>query len=141
MMENGKVLEVTKTSAKITGTVPAGRVLVDGLGVGDVGSIVLRDRKHLAEDGLVVVVASLNMEEGLVFSGPDIVSRGFVFVKESGNLMDDAQATAYDTIMRCHDRNIYDWGAIKGRLRDDLSRLMYEKTKRYPMILPIFMEN
>lgn len=141
LADNGSLIEISTKHIKRIGSVPAGQTLIDGSGVGDVGSTVLRDRKHLAEDGIIIVVACMDSSTGELVSGPDIVSRGFVFVKESGNLMDDAQATAYDTIMRCHDRNIYDWGAIKGRLRDDLSRLMYEKTKRYPMILPIFMEN
>ncbi len=138
--EIGKVVELTPNSMKVVGTVPAGRVLVDGLGVGDVGSIVLRDRKHLAEDGLIVVVASIDAESGFVVSGPDIVSRGFVYVRESEILMDDAKRLVRRVLEDCADKNVREWGAIKNRVREDLSRLLYERTKRSPMILPIIME-
>lgn len=139
--DNGSLIEVSEKHIKRIGAVPAGQTLIDGSGIGDVGSTVLRDRKHLAEDGIIIVVACVDSLTGELVSGPDIVSRGFVFVKESTELIDEAQKTAYDTIMKCHDRNIYDWGTIKNRVRDDLSRLMYERTKRYPMVLPILMEN
>lgn len=139
--DNGSLVEVSEKHIKRIGAVPAGQTLIDGSGIGDVGSTVLRDRKHLAEDGIIIVVACVDSLTGELVSGPDIVSRGFVFVKESTELIDEAQKTAYDTIMKCHDRNIYDWGTIKNRVRDDLSRLMYERTKRYPMVLPILMEN
>ncbi|BCI60887.1 ribonuclease J [Solibaculum mannosilyticum] len=138
--EIGKVVELTPNSMKVVGTVPAGRVLVDGLGVGDVGSIVLRDRKHLAEDGLIVVVASIDAESGFVVSGPDIVSRGFVYVRESEMLMDDAKRLVRRVLEDCADKNVREWGTIKNRVREDLSRLLYERTKRSPMILPIIME-
>lgn len=138
--DNGAMLEVCDSYIKKVGTVPAGQVFVDGSGVGDVGSVVLKDRKHLAEDGIIIVVATLDGATGELVSGPDVVSRGFVFVKESGDLIKDAENTAYDAIMRCYDRKIYDWGTIKARVRDDVSRLMYERTKRSPMILPILME-
>lgn len=138
--DNGTQLEVCDSYIKKIGTVPAGKIFVDGSGVGDVGSVVLKDRKHLAEDGIIIIVATLDGATGELVSGPDVVSRGFVFVKEAGDLIKDAENTAYDAIMRCYDRKIYDWGTIKSRVRDDVSRLMYERTKRSPMILPILME-
>lgn len=138
--DNGTYLELCESYIKKIGTVPAGRVFVDGSGVGDVGSVVLKDRKHLAEDGIIIVVATLDGATGELVSGPDVVSRGFVFVKEAGDLIKDAENTAYETIMKLYDKKIYDWGTIKSRVRDDVSRLMYERTKRSPMILPILME-
>ncbi len=138
--DNGTYLELTDSYIKKIGTVPAGRIFVDGSGVGDVGSVVLKDRKHLAEDGIIIVVATLDGATGELVSGPDVVSRGFVFVKEAGDLIKDAENTAYETIMKLYDKKIYDWGTIKSRVRDDVSRLMYERTKRSPMILPILME-
>ena len=138
--DNGIQVEVCKDYIKKAGTVPAGKIFVDGSGVGDVGNIVLKDRKHLSEDGIIIVVATLDGLTGQLVSGPDVVSRGFVFVKESEALMEEAKSTAYDTMMKCYDRNIYDWATIKNRVRDDVSRLMYERTKRSPMVLPILME-
>ncbi len=138
--DNGVQVEVCKDHIKKSGTVPAGKTFVDGSGVGDVGNIVLKDRKHLSEDGIIIVVATLDGLTGQLMSGPDVVSRGFVFVKESEALIEEAKNTAYETMMKCYDRNIYDWGTIKNRVRDDVSRLMYERTKRSPMILPILME-
>lgn len=138
--DNGALIEISDKAIKKTGTVPAGKVFVDGSGVGDVGSIVLKDRKHLAQDGIIVIVATVDSVTGDLMSGPDVVSRGFVFVKEAEALMEEARQTAYETIMRCYDKKIYDWGAIKSRVRDDVSRLMYERTKRSPMILPVLME-
>ena len=138
--DNGALIEVSEKHIKKIGNVPAGRVFVDGYGVGDVGSVVLRDRKHLAEDGIIIVVATVDSVSRDLVSGPDIVSRGFVFVKENEALIDEAKNIAYNAIMRCFDRNIRDWGSIKSRVRDEVSRLMYEKTKRSPMILPILME-
>ena len=140
LADNGKVVELTKDAIKCTANVPAGQIFVDGSGVGDVGSIVLRDRKHLAEDGIIIIVATIDSVSGELVSGPDVVSRGFVFVRESEELMSQARNTALEALERCHSRNIYDWGTIKSRIRDDVSRLMYEKTKRSPMILPIIME-
>ncbi|MGN0447862.1 MAG: RNase J family beta-CASP ribonuclease [Acutalibacteraceae bacterium] len=138
--DNGCQLEVCDKHIKKIATVPADRIFVDGTGVGDVGQVVLKDRKHLAEDGIIIVVATIDSVSGDLVSGPDVVSRGFVFVKEAEDLIDEAKNTAYDTIMRCFDRKIYDWSMIKNRVRDDVSRLMYERTKRSPMVLPILME-
>ena len=136
----GKVIELTGKSAKINGTVPAGKVFVDGYGVGDVGSVVLRDRKHLAEDGMIVVVASLSGEDGSLVSGPDIITRGFVYVKESEGLMEELRTVALEAIERCEERSIKDWATIKSTIKNDLSGFLYKKTKRNPMILPVIME-
>lgn len=136
----GKDIELTPTSCKVVGTVPSGRVLVDGLGVGDVGSIVLRDRKHLAQDGLIVVVATIDGGNGSLVSGPDIVSRGFVYVRESEPLMDETRRVAKAVLNECSEAGITEWGTIKVRVKDALSKLLYEKTKRSPMILPVIME-
>ncbi len=136
----GKVIELTAKSAKINGTVPSGKVFVDGYGVGDVGSVVLRDRKHLAEDGMIVVVASLSGEDGSLVSGPDIITRGFVYVKESEGLMEELRTVALDAIERCENRGIMDWATIKSSIKNDLSGFLYKKTKRNPMILPVIME-
>lgn len=138
--DNGNVLELNENYIKQLAPVPAGRVLVDGLGVGDVGSIVLRDRKHLGQDGLIVVVATIDSSDGHVISGPDIVSRGFVYVRESEPLMLDARARVTDVLEDCADENIREWGIIKTRVKDELSKLLYERTRRSPMILPIIME-
>ena len=138
--EIGRVLEVDRKSAKLAGEVPAGKVLVDGAGVGDIGSIVLRDRKHLAEDGLVVVVATIDSEGGYIVSGPDIVSRGFVYVKESEELMKQVKAVAEQSINRILEKDIRDWAHIKGIIRDDLAKFIFRETKRKPMILPIIMD-
>ncbi|ADU27799.1 ribonuclease J [Ethanoligenens harbinense] len=136
----GKVMEFDKGNFKFVGTVPAGRVLVDGTGVGDVGSIVLRDRKHLAQDGLIVVVATIDGASGALVAGPDIVSRGFVYVRESESLMEQTRLTARDVLMDCADAHVTEWGTIKSRVKDALSKLLYERTKRSPMILPVIME-
>ena len=136
----GQVLETNNVSMKISGTVPAGRVLVDGLGVGDVGSVVLRDRKHLAEDGLIIVAATVRKSDGVIVSGIDIVSRGFVYVRESEKLMDEARSIARKTLEEQCARNVREWGGMKPALRDSLSGFIYQKTKRSPMILPIIME-
>ncbi len=120
--------------------VTAGKVFVDGLGVGDVGSIVLRDRKHLGQDGLIIIVASLDVYDGHVISGPDIVSRGFVYVRESGDLMDDIKSLALDILNDCSRRNIHEWGVIKNLIKDDIAKLIVRQTGRSPMILPILME-
>ena len=136
----GQVLETNNVSMKITGTVPAGRVLVDGLGVGDVGSVVLKDRKHLAEDGLIIVAATVRKSDGAIISGIDIVSRGFVYVRESEKLMDEARSIARKTLEEQCARNVREWGGMKPALRDALSSFIYQKTKRSPMILPIIME-
>lgn len=136
----GNVIELTKNSMKITDSVTAGRVLVDGLGVGDVGSIVLRDRKHLAEDGIFVVAVTVDPTTNEVISGPDIISRGFVYVKESENLIDEAREIACDAIEKCYLANIHEWSTVKNKIRDAVSKFLYEKTRRSPMILPIIME-
>lgn len=136
----GDVLELNQDYMKKLAPVPAGRVLVDGLGVGDVGSIVLRDRKHLAEDGLIVVVCTISADDGQVISGPDVVSRGFVYVRESEPLIDEARKLVSDVLDTCIQNNIHDWGTLKTRVKDELSRMLYDRTKRSPMILPIIME-
>lgn len=137
---NGNVIELSKKSIKVTETVQAGRVLVDGLGVGDVGSIVLRDRIHLAEHGIIIIVLAMDMVTGEVVSGPDIVSRGFVYVKGSEELMSEITELSSDILERCYISNTNDRNAIKGKLRDGVSKFLYEKTRRSPMILPIIME-
>lgn len=136
----GKVIEITPDKMQVTGTVPAGRVLVDGLGIGDVGSIVLRDRKHLAQDGLIVVVAIIDPLTAQIVSGPDIVSRGFVYVREAEPLIDEAKTIARRVLEDCLRRHSYDWSTMKNRVRDELSHMLFQKTKRSPMILPIIME-
>ena len=136
----GDVVELNEDYMKRLASVPAGRILVDGLGVGDVGSIVLRDRKHLAEDGLIVVVCTLSSEDGRVISGPDVVSRGFVYVRESEPLIDEARSLVTTVLENCADDNIHDWGTLKTRIKDELSRLLYDRTRRSPMVLPIIME-
>ena len=138
--DNGFVIETDSVDIKVTGTVPAGRVFVDGLGVGDVGSVVLRDRKHLAEDGLIVAVATIDRDTGMILSGPDVVSRGFVYVRESEELLGEAKKLLSQTLQDCLDRNIKDWNSIKTKMKDNLSNYIFEKTKRTPMILPIIME-
>ena len=136
----GKVLEIDEKGARFAGTVPAGKILVDGYGVGDVGNIVLRDRRHLSQDGLIVVVAAIEDFSGLLVSGPDIVSRGFVYVRESEELMDEARQIATDAINRCLDRGgTIDRMEIKTAVKDDLTKFLYQKTKRKPMVLPIIM--
>lgn len=136
----GNVIETDGVDMKITGQVPAGKVLVDGLGVGDVGAIVLRDRKHLAQDGLIIAVATIDRASGDILAGPDVVSRGFVYVRESEELMTEAQKLLSETLQDCLDRNMKDWNTIKGRMKDNLSDFIFTKTKRSPMILPIIME-
>ena len=136
----GKVIELTPNSAKLNGTVPAGRVFVDGYGVGDVGSVVLRDRKHLAEDGMIVVVASMSGQDGGLVSGPDIITRGFVYVKESEELMEALRTVALEALEHCQGNGPTDWAAIKSAIKNDLSAFLYKKTKRNPMILPVIME-
>lgn len=138
--ENGQVIQLDNLEMKCVGTVEAGAVFVDGLGVGDVGSIVLRDRKRLAQDGLIIVVATIEGETGACMSGPDIVSRGFVYVRESEELMDEAREVVKNALNRCIDNNIRDWTTIKTTIKDSLSSYIYRKTKRSPMILPIIME-
>ena len=140
VMKLGEVLEVNKNEAKVTGTVPVGQIMVDGLGVGAVGNIVLRDRKHLSQDGLMVVVVSMDREMGTIVSGPDIISRGFVYVREAENLMDEARACVLDALLKCEEKNVTSWNYIKGVIKDTLKNYIWQKTKRSPMILPIIME-
>lgn len=136
----GRIVEVTKKSIKLAGTVPAGKVLVDGTGVGDVGSIVLRDRRHLAQDGMLVVVMTLSAEDASLISGPDIITRGFVYVKESDSLLDELRRVTLETLESCEHQNITDWATIKAKVKANLSGYLYKQTKRSPMILPVIME-
>ena len=136
----GRVMELTQNSARLAGTVTAGQVFVDGLGVGDVGSVVLRDRRHLAQDGMIVVVMSMSGEDGSLVSGPDLITRGFVYVKESEGLMEELRQVALEAINSVDARYSTDWSAIKGAVKGDLSNYLYKKTKRSPMILAVIME-
>lgn len=138
--ENGAVIELTKNSFNITGKIQAGKVLVDGLGVGDVGNIVLRDRRQLSQDGIMIVVVTIEKETCHVVSGPDIVSRGFVYVREAEDLMERAKDKVQDALVRCEENNVCEWSAIKNAVRDSLGRYLFEQTRRRPMILPIIME-
>ncbi|OCB00930.1 ribonuclease J [Clostridium beijerinckii] len=138
--ENGDVIEVARNYIKKNGTVVSGQVFVDGLGVGDVGNIVLRDRKHLSQDGILTIVVTIEKQTGRVVSGPDIISRGFVYVRESEGLMDEAREIVKSVLKTCEERQITDWATLKSKMRDQLREYLYEKTKRKPMILPIIME-
>lgn len=138
--DNGDVIEVTRTSIKKTGTVVSGQVFVDGLGVGDVGNIVLRDRKHLSQDGILTVVVTIEKESGNVIAGPDVISRGFVYVRESEDLMEQAKEIVKKVLENCEEQHIKEWATIKSNIKDSLRTFLYEKTKRKPMILPIIME-
>ncbi len=140
ILRSGDVLSLDDESAEVTGKVPVGSIFVDGLGVGDVGNIVLRDRQHLAEDGILIVVVALDCENNYVVSGPDIVSRGFVYVREADELLDEAKLIVADVLDDCINRNISDWGRMKNVMRDALNEFVWKKTKRRPMILPIIME-
>lgn len=141
VLNNGDILNVNTRKAFVEkDQVEADAILVDGLGVGDVGNIVLRDRKLLSESGLMIVVAAIERESHLVVSGPDIISRGFVYVRENEKLMDEARKVAIQALKRCQDKNITDWNAMKSQVRDSLSSFIYETTKRSPIILPIFLE-
>ncbi|WP_294985594.1 ribonuclease J [uncultured Fenollaria sp.] len=140
IMNNGEVLELDKRKAEIVDEVTSGNVLVDGLGVGDVGNIVLRDRKHLSEDGLIIVVLTLSKEDGSTIAGPDIISRGFVYVREADDLMEEAKKKVVLAIEDCQRRNIKDWSSIKNAIRDSLKKYIYQTMKRNPMILPVIME-
>lgn len=140
IMSVGEVLEVSKNEAKVCGAVPSGQVLVDGLGVGDVGNIVLRDRKHLSQDGLMVVVVTMDKDSGVIIAGPDIISRGFVYVREAEALMEEARKVVNDALLKCEEQHITGWSYIKGLIKDTLKNFLWQKTKRSPMILPIIME-
>ena len=138
--EIGNVFEFTTRTCKLTGTVPAGKVFVDGTGVGDVGSVVLRDRKHLAQDGMIVVCVNISVQDGSIITGPDIITRGFIYVKESEELMEELRWVAIEAIERCSKKRVKDWSAIKSAIKNDLSGYLYKTTKRNPMILPVIME-
>ena len=137
---NGNVIELTRDTMKVVETVTAGSILVDGFGVGDVGNVVLRDRKHLAEDGIIVVAVSVDQVTREVIAGPEVISRGFVYVKEAEQLMDDTREVACDILERCYIQNVRDWNTVKSRIRDGLARHLHEHTGRSPMILPIILE-
>ena len=138
--EIGSVIELSARSCKINGTVPAGMVLVDGTGVGDVGSVVLRDRKHLAQDGMIVVCVNISSQDGSVITGPDIITRGFIYVKESEETIDELRTVAMEAIERCSRKRVRDWTTIKSAIKNDLSGYLFKTTKRNPMILPVIME-
>ena len=140
MLDSGEVLEMDDEYATITGKVPVGSILVDGLGVGDVGNVVLRDRQHLAQDGVVMVVLALDSDMNYLVSGPDIQSRGFVYMREADELMEEARSVALESVNGCLDRGITDWGRIKANIRESLGNYIWKKTKRRPMILPIILE-
>ncbi len=140
ILENGKTLELNRKEAKITTSVPSGKILVDGLGVGDVGNIVLRDRQHLSQDGLIVIVMTMDGSTGEIVSGPDVVSRGFVYVRESETLMEDVKKVINQEVRNFEEEGIRDWSTIKSTLKDDLRDYIFQRTKRNPMILPIIME-
>ncbi len=140
LAEIGNVIEITEDSVKMNNKVTAGKVLVDGLGVGDVGNVVLRDRQHLAQDGLMAVVVTISKESGRIVGGPDIISRGFVYVRESEDLMEEARIVVREALARCERKRISEWSTLKANIRNCLRTFLYEKTKRKPMILPIIME-
>ena len=140
ILKTGDVLEIDDESAKVTGHVQTGSILVDGLGVGDVGNIVLRDRQHLAEDGIVIAVLTLERYSNQILSGPDIVSRGFVYVREAEDLMEEAREIVQTAMEGCISHHVTDWGKMKTAIRDTLGEFLWKRTKRRPMILPIIME-
>ena len=140
MLENGKILELNRKEGKFTGIVPSGKIMVDGLGVGDVGSVVLRDRQHLSQDGLIIVVITMDSSTGEVVAGPDVISRGFVYVKESENVMDEIKTVVRHEVHECEEKGIRDWSTIKNSVRENLRAYIFSKTKRNPMIIPIIME-
>ena len=135
----GKVLEIDSKGARFNGSIPSGRIMVDGSVIGDVGSIVLRDRRHLSQDGLIVVVASVDTTEHTIVSGPDIVSRGFVYVRESEEMMEEVKEISRNALESCLENGIVEWTQIKSNVKDDVSKYLYSKTKRKPMILPVIM--
>ena len=138
--EVGNIIEVNRSGIRKSGTVISGQIFVDGLGVGDVGNIVLRDRKHLSQDGILTVVVTLSKDNKTIVAGPDIISRGFVYVRESEGLIDEAREIVRNTLLECEEKNITDWATLKSNVRDELRSYLYEITKRKPMILPIIME-
>lgn len=138
--ENGQVMEFTREKGAVVGKVTAGNVFVDGLGVGDVGNIVLRDRRQLSQDGILIIVVTMDKSAGCIVSGPDIVSRGFVYVRESEALMEDVKAKVKQALEKCELENVTEWATIKSNVRDALGKYLYERTRRRPMILPIITE-
>ena len=140
ILENGSVVEFTKRSAVLKEPVTAGGVFVDGLGIGDVGEVVMRDRKQLANDGLFVVVMTLSKEDGKLLTAPDVVSRGFIYVRESEELINDAKEIVSQTVEKCYNNHTSDWGNIKNSVKKELSRYLYNKMQRNPMIIPIIIE-
>jgi len=140
IMSSGDVVELTPESCKVVDRVQAGSILVDGLGVGDVGNIVLRDRQNLAQNGIIIVVLTLEKYSNQLLAGPDLVSRGFVYVRESEDLMEEARMVVEEAVQECLERRISDWSKIKNIIRDSLSDYLWKKMKRNPMILPIIME-
>jgi len=140
ILSSGDVLELDEESAKITGRVPVGNIMIDGNGVGDVGNIVIRDRQRLADDGIIIIVMTLEAGSGQVLAGPDIISRGFVYVRNSEELMDEMQSVLNHTMEYCMDRHVTDWGKIKTEVKDAIGDFVWKETKRRPMIMPIIME-
>ena len=140
IMECGEVVEIKENSINKIGTVPSGQIFVDGLGVGDVGNIVLKDRKHLSQDGVLSVVVTIDSQNGSIIAGPDIISRGFVYVRESEKLIENIRDIVKEVLRDCEEDGITDWSTLKSNIKDNLRNFLYEKTKRRPMILPIIME-
>ena len=140
ILELGQALELSEDEASITGPIPTGSVMVDGLGVGDVGNVVLRDRKHLSQDGLIIIVVGISKETGQVTSGPDLISRGFVYVRENEELISGARSVAMNVLQRYERIEQYDWTAVKNGIKDEVHTYLLSKIKRNPMILPIIME-
>ena len=138
--ENGAIVELSKDKICMNGKVTSGKVLIDGLGVGDVGNIVLRDRRQLSQDGIMIVVVGVDKSAGQIISGPDIVSRGFVYVREAEDLMGEARSKVQAALDKCTENNNTEWNALKNAIRDSLGRFLFEKTRRRPMIIPIIME-
>jgi len=138
--ENGSIIEFSRHGASLAGKVPSGKVLIDGLGVGDVGNIVLRDRKQLSQDGILIVVMTISRATGAIVAGPDVVTRGFVYVRESEIMLEEAKEKVRQTMARCRENRITEWAALKSQIRDTLGKHFYEKTRRRPMILPIIQE-
>lgn len=140
VIENGTSVEFTAEKARVANRITAGKVLVDGLGVGDVGNIVLRDRKQLSQDGILIVVVTMDKQKGQVVAGPDIVSRGFVYVREAEELLEEAKDRVRQALEKCETAHATEWSTIKSQVRDTLGKFLFERTRRRPMILPIIME-